>query len=189
MALCYLLYLKSTGIYGNSSWVKVVYNIFYEGNIQSKSSKMCQIHLFGDTNLRITSKPNWRLTAPNRRFRPVAIVQNNINLPEQGNPRGQPRVGFWSGPLINMSEYIQQCCPTQKEKHAHRCWLDGSLVNSVCCMLMTTDGLVQILCHSAVASSILSSKRRRKGTIARESTSHRIIMMKNETDWFASHNK
>ena len=36
------------------------------------------------------------------RFRPVSIVLNNRNRPEPGGTVGQPAVGFWSRPLIDM---------------------------------------------------------------------------------------
>ena len=48
------------------------------------------------------SKPNSRLTGGSFRFRPVSIVLNNDNRPEPDGTVGQPAVGFWSRPLINI---------------------------------------------------------------------------------------
>ncbi len=45
-------------------------------------------------HLGVTSKLNRRLTAQNRRFRAVAIVENNSNRPEPPVPGGQPPVEF-----------------------------------------------------------------------------------------------
>ncbi len=44
--------------------------------------------------LGVTSKLNRRLTAQNRRFRAVAIVQNNSNRPDPLVTSGQPPVEF-----------------------------------------------------------------------------------------------
>ncbi len=58
----------------------------------------------------VTSKLNRRLTAHNRRFRAVAIVQNNSNRPEPLVTGGQQLVEFWSDPQALYDRFMGDCC-------------------------------------------------------------------------------
>ena len=63
-------------------------------------------------SLGTASKPNRRLTGGSGRFRPVSIVRNNDNRPEPDGTAGQPAVGFWSLPLLNVLYTPCQISPT-----------------------------------------------------------------------------